>query len=113
MSGRSEERVNEYFVWAKKVVDGCRGTLPKIEAELDKLFQQHIHLPKIISMEQLKPAFEAAGQAHVFNYWDQLDTKQKDNLLAQLKQIDPARINRLFTQATKEKIGMCCCLPFH
>lgn len=36
--GRSAERVQEYFEWAKKVVDGCRGVLPGVERELDRLF---------------------------------------------------------------------------
>ena len=36
--GWTKERVDEYFAWSKKVVDGCRGTNAILEAELDKLF---------------------------------------------------------------------------
>ncbi|XP_066962953.1 guanosine-3',5'-bis(diphosphate) 3'-pyrophosphohydrolase MESH1 [Macrobrachium rosenbergii] len=38
--GWSEERVEEYFSWAAKVVAGCRGTNAYIELELDKLFKK-------------------------------------------------------------------------
>lgn len=36
--GWTPERVQEYFQWAKKVVDGIRGTCPALEIELDKIF---------------------------------------------------------------------------
>ncbi|XP_064468905.1 guanosine-3',5'-bis(diphosphate) 3'-pyrophosphohydrolase MESH1-like [Ornithodoros turicata] len=39
--GWSERKVQEYFDWAKKVVEGLRGTNKDIEAELDKLFNEH------------------------------------------------------------------------
>ncbi|XP_068203184.1 guanosine-3',5'-bis(diphosphate) 3'-pyrophosphohydrolase MESH1 [Palaemon carinicauda] len=38
--GWSEERVEEYFAWAAKVIAGCRGTNALIESELDKLFKK-------------------------------------------------------------------------
>jgi len=34
----SLQRVQEYFIWAKSVVDGVRGTNADLEAELDKVF---------------------------------------------------------------------------
>ena len=37
-TGWTEERVTEYFKWAKQVIDGLRGTNTALEAELDKLF---------------------------------------------------------------------------
>ncbi|KAK7791834.1 hypothetical protein R5R35_001249 [Gryllus longicercus] len=37
--GWNEERVHEYFVWAKKVVVGLKGTNTYLEKELDSLFQ--------------------------------------------------------------------------
>lgn len=37
--GWTKERCNEYFVWAKKVVDNLRGTNEKLENELDKIFR--------------------------------------------------------------------------
>lgn len=40
--GWSEQRVQEYFEWAKKVVDGIRGTNKNLELELDQLFKKHL-----------------------------------------------------------------------
>lgn len=34
------ERVQEYFVWASKVVEGLRGTNAALEEQLDLLFKQ-------------------------------------------------------------------------
>ncbi len=36
--GWTFKRSEEYFKWAKKVVDGLRGTCPLLENELDKIF---------------------------------------------------------------------------
>lgn len=38
--GWSEDRVQEYFVWASDVVQGLRGTSPVLEQKLDQLFKQ-------------------------------------------------------------------------
>ena len=38
-----------------------------------------------------------AGQAHIFRWWDELDTAQKGALLAQAKSIDFALLNRLIS----------------
>ena len=35
--GWTDERVKEYFEWASKVVDGCRGQNENLENELDKI----------------------------------------------------------------------------
>lgn len=37
--GWTQERADEYFVWAKKVVDNCKGTNKKLEDKLDELFR--------------------------------------------------------------------------
>jgi len=37
-AGWDEQRVTDYFAWAKKVIAGVRGTNQKLEDELDKLF---------------------------------------------------------------------------
>lgn len=37
--GWTEARVTEYFLWAKKVVDGLRGTNQSMEESLDQLFK--------------------------------------------------------------------------
>ena len=39
-SGWSEERVQEYFVWATQVVKGLRGTNATLESKLDELFKE-------------------------------------------------------------------------
>ncbi|KAG5669868.1 hypothetical protein PVAND_000159 [Polypedilum vanderplanki] len=36
--GWTKERVDEYFIWAKKVVDNLRGTNLKLETKLDEIF---------------------------------------------------------------------------
>lgn len=38
--GWSEQRVKEYFRWAKQVVDGLRGTNKEMENSLDKIFRR-------------------------------------------------------------------------
>lgn len=38
--GWGKERVHEYFVWAKKVVDGLRGTNQEMEEGLDEIFKR-------------------------------------------------------------------------
>nr|XP_033775553.1 guanosine-3',5'-bis(diphosphate) 3'-pyrophosphohydrolase MESH1 [Geotrypetes seraphini] len=39
-TGWSEQRVQEYFIWASQVVKGLRGTSPVLEEKLDQLFIQ-------------------------------------------------------------------------
>ncbi len=36
--GWSKERVQEYFIWAKKVIDGARGINEKLEEQLDEIY---------------------------------------------------------------------------
>lgn len=38
--GWSGERVKEYFVWAKRVVDGLRGTNKEMEEKLNEIFKR-------------------------------------------------------------------------
>ncbi|RUS21698.1 HD domain-containing 3 [Endogone sp. FLAS-F59071] len=37
--GWTKERVQEYYVWAKKVVNGCRGVNSSLEQQLDDIFE--------------------------------------------------------------------------
>jgi (p)ppGpp synthase/HD superfamily hydrolase len=37
--GWTKERADEYFKWAKLVVDNMRGTNPKLESKLDEIFR--------------------------------------------------------------------------
>lgn len=39
--GWSQQRINEYFIWAKEVIDNLRGTNSKLEASLDEVFYAH------------------------------------------------------------------------
>ncbi|KAH8283794.1 hypothetical protein KR054_001528 [Drosophila jambulina] len=39
-TGWTEERRDQYFVWAKKVVDNLRGTNANLELKLDEIFRQ-------------------------------------------------------------------------
>lgn len=38
--GWTEDRVEAYFIWAKEVVDGLKGTNDKLEKELDDIFRK-------------------------------------------------------------------------
>lgn len=38
--GWTQQRSDDYFVWAKKVVDNLRGSNKKLEAALDEVFRQ-------------------------------------------------------------------------
>jgi (p)ppGpp synthase/HD superfamily hydrolase len=38
--GWTVDRVQEYFEWSRKVINGCRGTLNSVEEELDKMFEK-------------------------------------------------------------------------
>jgi len=40
--GWTEQRVNEYFAWAARVVDGLRGTNQLMEDKLDELFVENL-----------------------------------------------------------------------
>jgi guanosine-3',5'-bis(diphosphate) 3'-pyrophosphohydrolase len=39
--GWAPERVQEYFDWAQKVVNGLKGTNRNIEDSLDEIFKRH------------------------------------------------------------------------
>lgn len=39
-TGWTEERKNEYFIWAKKVIDNLRGTNKPLEDALDVIFKE-------------------------------------------------------------------------
>lgn len=47
------------------------------------------------SYESLKAAYEAAGQGHVFTFWDTLSAADQESLLAQLSAIDPTEISQI------------------
>lgn len=49
--------------------------------------------------EQLRAKYEAAGQGHVFTFFDTLSPSDQSSLLAQLETIDVERVNRIFSTA--------------
>jgi len=56
--------------------------------------------------EELRSRFEAAGQGHVFQFWDKLSPEEQQVLIAQLKLIDVDRVNKIFAKAIQsEKEG--------
>ncbi len=59
--------------------------------------------------------FAAAGQSHVFYWYDagKLSAEEADSLYDQLRVLDLPRINTLFTETMKAKVGRGCrsCLP--
>ena len=51
------------------------------------------------SEESLRAAFAAAGQSHVFAHWDECSAEDRASLLAQLSQIDLARVKSVFSRS--------------
>ncbi|KIJ53494.1 hypothetical protein M422DRAFT_222153 [Sphaerobolus stellatus SS14] len=56
--------------------------------------------------DQIRATYEAAGQGHVFQFWDKLSTEEQQTLISQLKPIDVDRVNKIFAKAIQnEKEG--------
>ncbi|KAL1990416.1 hypothetical protein VTN49DRAFT_6255 [Thermomyces lanuginosus] len=55
--------------------------------------------PSAEQLGELRQKYEAAGQGHVFKYWDELGSAEKGDLYSQLLTIDPNRINELVDRA--------------
>lgn len=51
--------------------------------------------------EEIKAKYVEAGQEQVFTFWDSLNAKEKEELLANLKKIDINKCNKIFKAATK------------
>lgn len=47
----------------------------------------------------LKATFEAAGQGHVFTFWNQLSPDEQSAFAAQLAEVDVNRVNRIYRNA--------------
>lgn len=52
-----------------------------------------------VDIASLKATYEAAGQGHVFNFWNQLSVPEQNELAAQLSEIDVDRVNRIYRNA--------------
>ncbi|XP_061417506.1 UDP-N-acetylhexosamine pyrophosphorylase-like protein 1 [Lethenteron reissneri] len=48
------------------------------------------------NVDEQRARYEAAGQGHVFRFWEQLSQGQRDTLLSQLKDIDPEEVGRSY-----------------
>lgn len=55
--------------------------------------------PTMADVLALRARYEAAGQGHVFTFWDQLTNEQKEQLAAQLDGLDVQRVNNVYAQA--------------
>ena len=49
----------------------------------------------------IKARYDAAGQGHVFSFWDTLSADEQSSLLAQLSAFDPERVNEIYKAALK------------
>jgi len=49
---------------------------------------------------KIRQQYEEAGQGHVFTFYDGLNQQEKEELINQLKQIDPQRVNQIFKKST-------------
>ncbi len=54
-----------------------------------------------MNIEQIRDAYERAGQGQVFRFWDRLDADQKEKLAAQLVEVDLAEIQNLVDTLVK------------
>ena len=55
--------------------------------------------PDLALLDKLKTVYSAAGQSHVFTFYDQLPAARQSALVAQLASIDVHRVNRIYTNA--------------
>lgn len=64
--------------------------------QLPNFLNSQFSSPSLMSSyESVKIAYEAAGQGHVFTFWDTLTTSDQTSLLSQLAAIDPAEISQI------------------
>ncbi|CAK5280641.1 unnamed protein product [Mycena citricolor] len=49
----------------------------------------------------LRSRYEAAGQAHLFNFWDSLSASEQKDLTDQLEALDIERVNRIYKRAVE------------
>jgi UDP-N-acetylglucosamine/UDP-N-acetylgalactosamine diphosphorylase len=73
-----------------------------IKDKVQSLLGKSADAPKEPAADELKNTreqYDAAGQGHVFAFWDQLSSTQKAALYAQLSGFDPAHISALAKKA--------------
>ncbi|KAJ7492325.1 UDP-N-acetylglucosamine diphosphorylase [Mycena latifolia] len=52
-----------------------------------------------MSLDSLRPRYEAAGQAHLLKFWDTLSPSEQKSLAHQLDALDIERVNRIYKKA--------------
>ncbi|KAH6917046.1 UDP-N-acetylglucosamine diphosphorylase [Coprinopsis sp. MPI-PUGE-AT-0042] len=52
-----------------------------------------------MSIDELRKRYQAAGQDHLFKFWDTLSPEQRTQLESQLSALDIERVNRIYTKA--------------
>lgn len=52
-----------------------------------------------MSIDELKKRYEAAGQGHLFQFWDTLAKDARADLIAQLQALNVERVNRIYEKA--------------
>jgi UDP-N-acetylglucosamine/UDP-N-acetylgalactosamine diphosphorylase len=56
-----------------------------------------------MTLQQIRQTYEAAGQGHVFEFFDSLSASQQSEFLKTLQGIDVQRVNRIFKTSTAPK----------
>lgn len=59
-----------------------------------------------MAIEFLRQRFDAAGQGHLFHFWDQLSEEERAALTTQLEGLDIERVNRIFKKAVGSELEM-------
>lgn len=54
--------------------------------------------------EQIRESFRAAGQDHVFTFWDSLSESEKKSLLTQLEEINPQHVTQIAQEVLLPKL---------
>jgi UDP-N-acetylglucosamine/UDP-N-acetylgalactosamine diphosphorylase len=52
-------------------------------------------------INSLRASFDAAGQGHVFTFWDALTSEQQQELYSQLVNLNVTRVNQIYDTAVK------------
>ena len=52
-----------------------------------------------MSIDELRKRYEAAGQGHLFHFWDTLADDARADLIAQLQALNVERVNRIYEKA--------------
>ncbi|RHZ52097.1 hypothetical protein Glove_465g66 [Diversispora epigaea] len=56
-------------------------------------------MPSQSEVESLKAKYAAAGQEHLFSFYEELEPQQQESLFSQLANVDIERVNRIFKKA--------------